>query len=171
MGWSLRAATLSDVDAVAGVQVQSWRETYEGILPESVIRSRTWNDRRSLWRRVISEARQLHIVADIPGEGVVGFVNGGPARVDLPGADVEIYALYVLRAFHGQGIGRALFERARSSFRAQKAAHLALWVQNKNPATAFYEAMGGVAGGVEAKQLGGQLCTSRRYDFGLDHED
>ncbi len=33
----IRPATLEDATAIAAIHVQSWRETYAGIMPEEVI--------------------------------------------------------------------------------------------------------------------------------------
>ena len=62
------------------------------------------------------------------------------ARRDVTG---ELYLLYVLRASHGRGVGRALFdacyyELARCGHRG-----LLVWVLADNPARGFYERLGG----------------------------
>jgi ribosomal protein S18 acetylase RimI-like enzyme len=43
---------------------------------------------------------------------IVGYVSGGPQRENIvTGYDCELYNLFVMPEFQGQGIGSALFER------------------------------------------------------------
>ena len=43
------------------------------------------------------------------GGGIVGFSCAGPERSGDPTYRGEVYAIYILRAFQDQGLGRQLF--------------------------------------------------------------
>lgn len=98
------------------------------------------------------------------GDGaIVGFAKLGPNALPFPDADganaIELYQLYVLAGFHGDGIGPALLEWAIDTARAAGHDTLALSVYVDNHrAKAFYARYGFVDVG--------------RYDFPVgDHID
>ena len=85
---------------------------------------------------------------------VVGFASAGLARArrDVSG---ELYLLYVLRACHGRGIGRALFDACH--YELARCGHhgLLVWVLADNPARRFYQRLGGEPAGESAVALAG----------------
>jgi ribosomal protein S18 acetylase RimI-like enzyme len=96
-------------------------------------------------------------------ERIVGFAKLGPNALPFPDAEstsaVELYQLYVLGAYHGDGIGPALMDWAIARARARGAETLALSVYVDNHrAQAFYRRYGFVDVG--------------RYDFPVgEHVD
>jgi len=142
---TIRRGTAADALGIAQVQVQSWDETYRGVLPDAYIDARTVEHRRALWVRVLNDASSFVWVADASGV-IVGFINGGPGRqIDAAHAgDGEVYALYLLKALHNRGVGRALFDAARKTFAQSGYAYFVVTVLSENPSTVFYERMGGV---------------------------
>ena len=81
--YTVRKAAPSDARSIAGIYVDSWRNTYAGLLPDELLvgldadhRERRW------WRHVLARRPGNHaaFVAEASGHGVVGFVSGGPAR-------------------------------------------------------------------------------------------
>ncbi|WP_312858141.1 GNAT family N-acetyltransferase, partial [Pseudonocardia pini] len=142
----VRTARLDDAAAMARVNVQAWRETYRGLMPDSVLddpglvaaRERFWiaalGDERYRRNRVA--------VAERAGE-VVGIAMSGPA----PEADADwtrqLYVLYVLAAEYGSGAGPALLAAVVHPHESA-----ALWVADPNPrAQAFYRRHGFAADG------------------------
>lgn len=143
----VRRATLADVDGIARTHVATWRETYAGIMPDSVINGIDVLGRRLQWQTTfISHTNNVvvHVAVD-HRQGIVGFVSGGRIRShDLPDSH-EIYAMYLRKSFQKRGIGGRLFEAIMADLRAAGATSVMLWVLADNPTTGFYEAMGGVA--------------------------
>lgn len=144
----IRQAKPSDAPSIAAVHVQSWRETYQGLMPDAVIASRTLDGRTRLWTTLLEEdnAQRNVWVADDQGQ-IVGFVSGGPCREapwngTFPG---ELYALYLLRSHQGGGLGRALFETCDTWLRAQEGLYpYVLWVLEGNERSlGFYTHLGG----------------------------
>lgn len=86
-------------------------------------------------------------VAETEDGDVIGFCSGGTNRDKLGDAVGEIYALYVLKAYWGGDIGRALMDVATDEmFRRYET--LILWVLTENHrAIAFYEKCGFVKDG------------------------
>ena len=81
------------------------------------------------------------------GDRVVGFVGYGTWRDD-PEHVGEVYALYVLKEYHGLGVGRRLMDAALEELRAYP--QVCLWVLKANSrAIRFYEKCGFRATGEE----------------------
>ena len=72
---------------------------------------------------------------------VVGFAGYGAYRDDTLPDCGEVFAIYVLAAYHGQGIGYALMNAAIEKLSAYK--KIAVWVLKGNErAIRFYERCG-----------------------------
>ena len=139
----IRPATRDDLWAIAEVQVQSWRETYTGLLPDALIKRNTVQTRFDMWCALFDRSDH-HLWAGCDGEDVVAFSSYGPARnTDDAG---EIYAIYVLRRAQGRGLGAQLFRQALGRLKALGYANAVLTVLAANPAVAFYQHMGGRIG-------------------------
>lgn len=51
----IRSALPEDARAIAEVHVSSWRTTYRGLLPESVLAAQSVEQRESGWRQITTE--------------------------------------------------------------------------------------------------------------------
>lgn len=142
---TLRPARPEDAAALAAVHVHSWKETYAGLMPEAFLERLTGDAargrREQSWAASIADASQIILVAEQDGD-LVGFVAGGAAR-DHPGYDGELYAIYLLRAAQGGGLGAALLRAFAGELRAHGFRGMALWVLRDNPTVGFYERLGG----------------------------
>lgn len=142
----VRPGVLADAAPILAVQAASWRATYTGLLPERVFPRADDPTRLAFWRRVLMDGDTATRVAVEPAGEVVGFVSAGGRRDAALPADGEIYALYLLPAARGRGLGRALFHRAAAVLRSRGARGLGLWVLAANTtARGFYAHLGGVA--------------------------
>ena len=165
----IRPARPQDAPAIARVHVVSWHETYPGLVPGWEIAARSYVDRLALWTRELGTPSRgtAAFVAERDG-AVVGFGLAGPQRMaalrDL-GHTGEVWSLYVLRAAHGRGVGRALMEAMLGALADRGHASAALWVVTANPAAQFYERFGGVRvmEGIDAP--GGVAETAYAFDL------
>lgn len=143
---TLRFARPGDAGELARIYVESWRETYAGLLPDARLATMSEEHQAAAWRRHIQAGPKAGVViaAEIADYGLVGLANLGPARDrGLLRFTGEVYALYVDTNFTGRGIGRGLL---RASFRllAERGFGAAvIWALKGNPARWFYEAQGG----------------------------
>lgn len=159
-----------DAAAIAAVHVDSWRETYEGIMPDWVLGSLSVADRTDLWRRVLSGGGWVLLARDGGPKGaVVGFVNGGPLRdAGARPHDGEVGGLYLRRSHQGCGGGRALMAAAVRRLAVQGMTRLFVWVLADNRvARGFYERLGGVADRSQHDVIGGTRLREVRYRW--DH--
>jgi L-amino acid N-acyltransferase YncA len=145
----VRAATPADAPGIAAVHVQSWRETYAGLIPADFLDRMTGAEaqarREAFWAQNITAGQDVVRVAEADGT-VVAFASAGEAR-DHPGFDSELFTLYALRAAQGNGTGRALLHAVAAALRERGARSMALWVLDVNPTRDWYARQGGVEGG------------------------
>ena len=114
-------------------------------MPDEFLRKLSADARIAQWRKAISDPDDFVRVAR-NAERIVGFVSCGAAReVAAKEADGEIFAIYILKAYHGRRIGRALIAAA-ARFWLSKGGRkfFVLSMAGNTQATAFYEALGGV---------------------------
>ncbi|MBI2780290.1 MAG: GNAT family N-acetyltransferase [Chloroflexi bacterium] len=143
----IRPALPRDAAAMTGAHARSWRATYAGLLPDSMIDDvvAARGARTARWRALLAdpERRGGSFVAVIDRR-VVGFVFWGPDEESEVGpATALVHAIYLDPDVIGSGIGRSLFEAAVDDMVAHGFAAAVLWVLDSNErARRFYEAAG-----------------------------
>ncbi len=164
----IRAATATDAADIARVHVQSWRESYTGIVPDAHLAGLDVVERTKRWLDTFqtAEAPWRAFVAVSGASGTVeGFVTLGPAREAVAGLAGELYALYTLRSIQGTGAGRQLFDAARQSLRACGINGMYLWVLADNPSAGFYRHMGGREFARKTIDIGGKPLEEIAYGW------
>ncbi|MDP2173998.1 MAG: GNAT family N-acetyltransferase [Candidatus Cloacimonadaceae bacterium] len=148
MNHSIRLAKPEDANAIAKVHIQSWRETYPGIMPQKKIASLNIERGVLHWQNAIETSEAVFVA--LVEERVVGFVSGGKNRENSDcetgignACESELTAMYLLEECQGHGIGRALFEAFSAKMRSLGYKSMVSWCAEKNPATHFYQWMGG----------------------------
>lgn len=138
----VRPARLEDAKAIARIEVETWRSTYAGMLPDRVLLNMSERRQTASWASFLRHRPEDVWVAQTGGS-VVGFGNCGTQRDNTIRFAGEIYTLYVTPDRQGQGFGRglllALFQRLIDTGHATALA----WVVRANPARFFYERVGG----------------------------
>jgi GNAT superfamily N-acetyltransferase len=164
---SIRVAEMRDAAAIAHVHVQSWRTTYEGIVPKEYLVSLNEAEWVRSWRDWLTR-NMIVLVAEIKGE-VIGFVGGGASREPLHGYDSELYTLYLLREVQGCGVGKALLGAVAKALLQKGYGAMLVWVLEQNPAARFYENAGAVYLMSKQIDIGGVHLTESAFGW-LDLE-
>ena len=152
----IREATVQDAGAIARVHVDSWRETYAGIVPDDYLANLCHEQRERVWRASLSNhcVKECVYVAESDPGGIIGFVSGGPERKGESAYKGELYAIYVLEAYQRKGIGRKLTQTIARRLHQDRLHSMLVWVLADNRSKDFYNA------------LGGQLLYEREIDIG-----
>jgi GNAT superfamily N-acetyltransferase len=152
----IRPGIPEDAEAVARVQIESWRAAYPHLFSEDQLAGISLAERTESWRR------WPFLVADIDGD-VVGFAAVGEAH-DAD-ADGELWAIYVRPDRWGTGVGRALIEAGEAELLELGHRSAVLWVFEDNPrARRFYEAAGWVTDGAKRQaEIFGMSAPAVRY--------
>jgi ribosomal protein S18 acetylase RimI-like enzyme len=145
----VRPAVREDADAIAAVQVGTWRDAYAGLMPSEILDALDVGQRAEAWRGRLGAPPDGVFVFVFERHGEVrGFVSAGPNRAGSPGG--EVFAIYVDPSCQGLGAGRRLLEAASERLAEAGFAEASLWVLATNRAArGFYESQGWRADGAE----------------------
>lgn len=163
----IRKANPEDAPGIAKVHIDTWRSTYTGIIPNDYLDELSYDHAENIWRERIAspEPMGLIYVAEIQGGDIVGFVTGGPERTEEYSFDGEIYAIYVLKAFQGRGIGRRLTAAICQQLAQEGCQSLLMWVLEKNPSRGFYEKLCGEKVAEQEIEFGGVSLPEVGYGW------
>lgn len=168
----VRPAIADDAAGIAKVHVQSWRESYTGLLPREDEQSIL--DRYRRWSANLADSmafRWVYVAVD-PARGIVGFVEArchSGERIKAYTYDIPV--LYILRSHARRGLGRRLMHAVAGAVLEKGDGPITLWALAENaPARAFYAAMGGTLVAVRAEpEIGGSAQLARyRWDSAAD---
>jgi ribosomal protein S18 acetylase RimI-like enzyme len=149
--FKVRDAGPQDVGDIARVHVDSWRETYSGVLAEGNFSEEAYVRRSEFWGRYLAmDPRPGRMVVAERDGVVVGFANSGNAREPdaehgfVPARQLHLFSIYLLASAHGSKLGQMMLDAVLEENPAQ------LWVLRGNDrAIAFYARNGFVADGIE----------------------
>jgi GNAT superfamily N-acetyltransferase len=152
---TFRRATGGDAEAIASLHTESWRDVYQGILPDSYLDSQITDERVNLWKSRFSSLasdRLLVVLTESPGE-LVGFACVLLDEDPQWGACLD--NLHVLPRWRSRGVGRLLFGRvAQWVMSTEPGWPIHLWVFEANlGARRFYSALGGEVVGHQKKEV------------------
>lgn len=162
----VRPAQIVDSEVIARIQVDTWRSAYRNILDAAYLKNLSYGEKAKRWQETIaslSPDRRV-LLAQVDDGPVAGFAASGPLRAPDPEFSAEIYALYVLDAYQGQGIGKSLFWAATQHLSDQGLRSLLVWALTDNPFAGFYQAMGGQAVRHRVIEIGG--CSLKETGYG-----
>ncbi len=163
----IRKAKMEDAEEIAKVHVDSWRTTYKGIVPDSYLETLHYEKREEIWRTAIPTGNVF--VAENEEGRIVGFANGGKERSgQYPGYDGELYAIYLLEAYQGKGIGSTLVKKVIEYLKEKGINSMIILALEDNPACMFYETLGGKRMGTEELEIGGKEFTEVVYGWRLE---
>jgi ribosomal protein S18 acetylase RimI-like enzyme len=144
MDVKVRRAVLEDTESIALVQVESWRKTYAGILPQGYLESLNFEKQAMMWRQLFRAGSNFAFVAEDPW-GIFGFVSGGAIREPIEGYDAELYAIYLMPARQRHGVGQELALTLRDTLLMESFSSMVVWVLEQNlPGVSFYRKIGGL---------------------------
>lgn len=139
LDFEIRPANFQDLPDIARVHVESWQQTYAGLVPQHFLDNLNISERQKKWEenflRKTVEDSNLYVACD-HGD-VIGFVSFGRPRDESMKSWGEIYAIYLLKPFWGKGIGFKLFQTARRELVSQDFKEAYLWVLDTNKNALF----------------------------------
>ena len=141
----IRNATLEDIELVAKLHVDSWHETYAGIISQDYLD----NMKNNLPKRIERMKNELHLrnmIVITLNDEIVGFsefVFSNEFSKDLD-IDCELCGLYIKNGYKHLGLGSIVFEYVKNLFKEKNKKKMGLWcVKENEPAISFYKKKGG----------------------------
>lgn len=138
----IRRARVSDARGIATVHVDSWITTYRNIVPDEYLDGLKYVEKEKQWERNLQHSTAF--VAENEAGEVIGFVDVGKERSgDYPAVGGEVYSIYILKAYQGQGVGKLLMQAVSKELLSRDILSMLVWVLKENQSSGFYENLGG----------------------------
>jgi ribosomal protein S18 acetylase RimI-like enzyme len=166
----VRNAIAADVDVMAAIRVDSWRATYAGLVPASILARMDVGRNGAFFARRVAETGPAEtLVAEVDDE-VVGYALVAPAHDEDAVGFGEVEAIYISPNLVRMGVGSVLMEAAMTRFRAAGCSAVVLWVLTDNaPARRFYEHLGYLPDGASRMlDFDGTATEEIRYRRSID---
>lgn len=155
-GVRIRRGEPGDADALARVQIETWRAAYRGLVPRRRLDALEAARLAAVWDEILRGGGPVPGSATLVAEGdggIRGYACFGPAMgwpPPAPSATAELYALYARPGEWGRGVGSALVRAMDAVLREQGHRSVLLWVLRGNArARRFYARTGWVEDGGE----------------------
>lgn len=160
----IRKAVLADVKAIAKVHVDSWKTTYTNIVPEEYLNNLTYESREQIWKNEIPNGGVY--VAENSERQIVGFSSGGKERSgEYKLFDGELYAIYILKEYQGQGIGKTLVKPIINDIKGMGLNSMLVLVLEDNISRLFYEKLGAKKIDAIEVQIAGKKLSELVYGW------
>jgi ribosomal protein S18 acetylase RimI-like enzyme len=161
----VRRATVEDAESIGLVQVESWRKTYAGIVPDAYLEALNIDKHSLFWSQQLRAGQMLVFVAEDPW-GIFGFIAGGAIREPIEGFDAELYAIYLMPARQRRGLGQELALALREALLMESFNGMVVWVLEKNlPAVSFYKKLGGIPIAEKTIEIGGTALSEMAFGW------
>lgn len=165
---TIRDATKKDVRAIARVHVETWRHAYKDVFPKDALSRMSVDEREAMWRRTMGDpmpGTDRSALVAVEDGVVVGFATAGREQQEDAFLRGEVYTLYVLPEHQRKGAGRLLLHESLRRLRRAQLLPALVWVLSNNPATRFYERMGGVPARRKQERVFGVVVDEVGYAF------
>lgn len=145
MNYVIRRKEKRDCKDVAHIVTVAWNQTYKGIVSDAFL--------SNLYKNEIERAEKAfnsfttdhnhQFVLEVDGK-VVGFINVGLSSDKAYEKCGEIYALYIIDAYKGNGYGKKLFNTGIKELKDMQCDKMIIGCLQENKSNEFYEHMGGI---------------------------
>ncbi len=136
----IREAKFEDIEKIAEINIESWKDTYDSIIDNNDLLNINKIELIKKEQETFYKKRKL--VATINNQ-IVGFVW---YKENLPGGlyENEIVALYIDIKYRKCGVGKKLFDAVANNINKKGTSNLVIWCLEENyNARKFYECIGG----------------------------
>ena len=167
MAIRIRTANTNDAQGIAKVHIDTWRTTYDGILPDEFLSSLSYNRSQRKWEttHLNQNSQDTVSVAEDESGNIVGFAIYGPHRDNDPIYKGELYGIYVLQKIQRRSIGRQLMRAAVQDLKSRGFSSMLVWVLADNPSRRFYELLGGEHVQTRDTTMGGKPLKEFGYGW------
>jgi GNAT superfamily N-acetyltransferase len=161
----VRPGRLADAPAIARIELETWRTTYAGMLPDRVLLNMSERRQTASWMSFLRNRPDDVRIAQTARGTITGFGNCGAQRNSALDFAGEIYTLYVTPDEQGKGTGRSILLALFSRLVAMDHGSALVWVVSANPSRYFYERLGGVQVMRKPIHVGGEPVEAVAYGW------
>lgn len=129
--------------------------TYTGLIKDDVLNNLSVSAKGNNQEQAIGSNEMIYVALN-EKEQIIGFASGGKSRSPEYPYDGELYAIYLLKEYQQQGIGRKLIQSIVNELQSGGYQSMIVWVLSQNPSKLAYERLGGIVLVSKDIQIGGQ---------------
>jgi ribosomal protein S18 acetylase RimI-like enzyme len=102
-----KIANMNDLESLAKLHAESWRESYRGIFPDNFLDNDVWEERRSSWKSRLTYPKQnQRVLIAIEESQICGFICAFGNESSKWGTFID--NLHVAKSAQGKGVGKQL---------------------------------------------------------------
>ena len=139
----IREANLEDAKDIAEVHIETWRASYSDILPSNLLKELSPTEFVERREKSLRNKDLSTFIATNEENKIVGFCIVGPERNHDKNMEGELYAIYLLKEYQRQGIGRQLLMKGVEALQAKQINSMIVWILKENQHQEFYRKLGG----------------------------
>ena len=159
----IRKANFKDAQAIAKVHVDTWRTTYEGIIPTEFLNKLDYSERKNRWENNIMRAENVVFVVENEEGQIIGFADTSRRENNLELNSIDLTSLYLLEAYQGKGIGKLLMKTLFEHYKNQGYDKVYVDVLADNHTRYFYEYLGAKLYKNIKIKIGGKVLDESTY--------
>lgn len=166
--YQIRLNTLEDQAGMAKIKVDSWQQTYKGIIDQKYLDSLNYEEQTKKYIASFDEYKNTVLVAeDSNTHEIIGYACFSPEANDF--ADSELVSIYLDPKHTKKGIGSSLFREVTKELKKYNKKTMILWCikDNKN-AIKFYEKLDGIKAFDKMAKIGNKVYQEYGYLFYID---
>lgn len=152
MNVEVRLARKEDAKDICRVHAYSWYTTYQGLIPDEILDDKINHyEKRIPMMEKRTKSGDLFVIT--LHERVIGMLDLGLSRDSNYVSCGEIYAIYLLKEYQGNGYGKKLFLFGINELVNRGFSNMILNVLEGNKTISFYEKFGGRQIGVKEDEF------------------
>ena len=163
----IREVKVADSAGLARVSVESWQNTYTGIIPQEYLDSLTYEGRTRRWVERLSDpdGPGFTFIAENNTGDIIGYAGGLKGNSGNPLYTGEVGDIYLLKEYQRQGTGCKLMAMVALHLTRYGHSSLLVWAFEDNPYRKFYEVLGGRPAGEKMAETGGRKLKEVAYGW------
>ena len=144
MEYKIRRRKKDDCFSIAKVVTIAWMETYHGIINDEFLDNlpNTEHDRGEKAYNDFDENNNHQFVLEIDNK-IVGFINVGYTFDNDYKNQGEIFALYIIKKYKGNGLGKKLTKIGIDELKRIGCSKMIIGCLEDNPSNEYYKHIGG----------------------------
>lgn len=161
----VRRAKLDDAQGIAKVHVDSWRTTYNGIIPNDYLDNLSYNQRTELWKKNIAKEDNYVVVAENNEGQIIGFADAWKRDNNVVKNSGDLTSIYLLKKYQGMGIGKSLLKKLFDYFKQVGYEKIFVEVLEENKTRFFYEYYGAKIVKTVQIKISGKILNELIYEW------
>lgn len=165
----IRLNRLEDQKGMAKIKVDSWQNTYKGIIEQEYLDNLNYDIQESKYIDSFDEYKNTVLVAEHNDtKEIIGYACFSTEENEF--ADCELISLYLSPKETKKGIGTCLFREVIKELKKYNKKTMILWCikENKN-AIKFYEKLGGIKKYDKMAKIGNKIYREDGFIFNINN--